>query len=63
MLHLIDPTSPPRWAPFLGVRPVAELRAGVWRIRERWEHLLGTNTVAIHAPACAGFTELDEPPC
>lgn len=63
MLHLVDPEPHARWSPFQGVRPVAELRAGVWRIRVRWERALGTPAVAIHAPACAGFTELDEPPC
>ena len=62
-LHLIDPERHPRWQPFVGVRPIAELRAGAWRIRERWERLLGRRAVAIHAPACADFFELDEPPC
>ena len=37
-LYLLEPMNPgPAWAPFAGVRPVAELRAGIWRIRERWE--------------------------
>ena len=34
----------PAWAPFAGVRPLGELRAGVWRIRERWEAILGTRS-------------------
>ena len=62
-LHLIDPERDPRWHPFVGVRPIAELRAGAWRIRERWERLLGLKAEAVHAPACANFFELDEPPC
>jgi sugar nucleotidyltransferase family protein len=37
-LYLLEPDSPgAEWAPFAGVRPIAELRAGAWRIRERWE--------------------------
>ncbi len=62
-LHLIDPERGPRWHPFVGVRPIAELRAGAWRIRERWERLLGLKAAAVRAPACADFFELDEPPC
>ena len=40
-LYLLEPTTPgAAWAPFAGVRPIAELRAGLWRIRERWEAAL-----------------------
>ena len=40
-LYLLEPdAAEPAWAPFAGVRPVAELRAGIWRIRERWEAAL-----------------------
>jgi len=40
-LHLLEPDAPgAAWAPFAGVRPIAELRAGVWKIRERWEAAL-----------------------
>ena len=63
-LYLYEPPSPGiEWAPFAGVRPVAELRAGVWRIRERWEAALEADTTAILGDAAAGFTEGDEPPC
>lgn len=61
-LHLFDPPAPgPAWFPFGGVRPFSELRAGAWRIRERWEGVLDGETVAIMADHVAGFHELDEP--
>lgn len=63
-LFLYEPPSPGAvWAPFTGVRPIAELRAGVWRIRERWEAALETDTTAILGDHVAGFSEGDEPPC
>jgi len=63
MLYLVEPENPgPQWEPFAGVRPVAELRAGVWRIRERWEAALRMDTTAIMGGAAAGFHENDEPP-
>ena len=62
-LYLLEPADPgPEWAPFAGVRPVAELRAGVWRIRERWEGILGAEAAAILGDHCAGFFEGAEPP-
>jgi UDP-N-acetylglucosamine diphosphorylase / glucose-1-phosphate thymidylyltransferase / UDP-N-acetylgalactosamine diphosphorylase / glucosamine-1-phosphate N-acetyltransferase / galactosamine-1-phosphate N-acetyltransferase len=61
-LHLLEPEPDLRWAPFGGVRPVAELRAGAWRIRERWERVLGMRAAAIVGAHCAGFSEDDEPP-
>lgn len=63
MLYLLEPENPgPEWEPFAGVRPVAELRAGVWRIRERWEAALRMDTTAILGGTAAGFHENDEPP-
>jgi UDP-N-acetylglucosamine diphosphorylase/glucosamine-1-phosphate N-acetyltransferase len=63
-LYLWEPRSPgAAWAPFAGVRPIAELRAGIWRIRERWEAALEADTTAILGEHVAGFTEKDEPPC
>ncbi len=50
------------WAPFAGVRPIAELRAGLWRIRERWEGALQRDTTAVLGAHSAGFAEFDEPP-
>ncbi len=62
-LQLLEPEVPgPEWAPFAGVRPIAELRAGAWRIRERWEHALGFRASGILGRHCAGFSEDDEPP-
>ena len=62
-LVLLEPAAPgAEWAPFAGVRPVAELRAGAWRVRERWERALGLTASAIHGAHAAGFHELDAPP-
>jgi len=59
---LVEPADRRAWAPFAGARPVAELRAGVWRIRERWEVATGCTARAIMGDLAAGFQELDEPP-
>lgn len=62
-LYLLEPDDPgPAWAPFAGARPIAELRAGVWRIRERWEAACAADTVAILGGHVEGFHEGDEPP-
>jgi UDP-N-acetylglucosamine diphosphorylase / glucose-1-phosphate thymidylyltransferase / UDP-N-acetylgalactosamine diphosphorylase / glucosamine-1-phosphate N-acetyltransferase / galactosamine-1-phosphate N-acetyltransferase len=62
-LYLLEPESPGAlWAPFAGVRPLAELRAGIWRIRERWEAAVGNDATALLGSHAAGFTEGDEPP-
>ncbi len=50
------------WAPFAGVRPIAELRAGVFRIWERWHRLLATGEVAIVSPSTPGFADVDSRP-
>jgi UDP-N-acetylglucosamine diphosphorylase / glucose-1-phosphate thymidylyltransferase / UDP-N-acetylgalactosamine diphosphorylase / glucosamine-1-phosphate N-acetyltransferase / galactosamine-1-phosphate N-acetyltransferase len=61
-LYLLEPESPgAAWAPFAGVRPLAELRAGIWRVRERWEAAAGTDAAAILGSHIAGFSEGDEP--
>jgi UDP-N-acetylglucosamine diphosphorylase/glucosamine-1-phosphate N-acetyltransferase len=61
-LFLLEPESPgPAWAPFAGVRPIAELRAGIWRVRERWEAAVGNDATAILGEHASGFTEGDEP--
>jgi UDP-N-acetylglucosamine diphosphorylase/glucosamine-1-phosphate N-acetyltransferase len=63
-LYLLEPDRPrPNWIPFAGVRPVAELRAGVWKIRERWEAALDLETSAILGDHVAHFHEGLEPPC
>jgi UDP-N-acetylglucosamine diphosphorylase / glucose-1-phosphate thymidylyltransferase / UDP-N-acetylgalactosamine diphosphorylase / glucosamine-1-phosphate N-acetyltransferase / galactosamine-1-phosphate N-acetyltransferase len=62
-LYLLEPQSPgAAWAPFAGVRPLAEVRAGIWRIRERWEAAIGNDATALLGSHAAGFTEGDEPP-
>lgn len=62
-LYLLDPPDPgPAWRPFTGARPLAELRAGAWRVRERWEAAVGLTATAILADHAAGFAELDHPP-
>ena len=62
-LYLLEPDSPgAAWMPFTGVRPISELRAGVWRIRERWEGVLGLPATAILGAHVEGFHEMDEPP-
>ncbi len=60
-LVLLEPQDSIAWSPFLGARPIAELRAGVWTIRERWEAALGLETAMFMGPV-PGFTEMDEPP-
>ncbi|HXV90557.1 MAG TPA: hypothetical protein VD707_04260 [Gemmatimonadales bacterium] len=62
-LYLLDPDPGPAWAPFAGVRPLCELRAGAHLVRERWEASFGTVTTGILAlPHLAGFPEADVPP-
>ena len=62
-LFLLEPAAPgAEWAPFAGVRPIAELRAGMWTIRERWEAALDRDTDAILGTHVLGFRESDEPP-
>ncbi len=63
-LYLLEPSQPdPLWAPFTGVRPVAELRAGVWKIRERWEAAFDLETSGIIGEHSAHFHEGFEPAC
>ena len=62
-LYLLEPDHPgAAWAPFAGVRPIAELRAGAWRVRERWEAACAAETAAILGDHADGFSEGDEPP-
>jgi UDP-N-acetylglucosamine diphosphorylase/glucosamine-1-phosphate N-acetyltransferase len=57
-LYLLDPDPAPAWAPFAGVRPLCELRAGAHLVRERWERFVGAEASAIFAlPHLAGFPE------
>lgn len=61
-LYLLDPDPTPAWAPFAGIRPLCELRAGAHLVRERWETFVGTEATAIFAlPHLAGFPEAGVP--
>ena len=61
-LYLLDPEPSPRWAPFSDSRPISELTAGAWLIRERWEAIASGETRAIFArPALQSFTEHTAP--
>ena len=61
-LYLLDPDPGPAWEPFAGIRPISELRAGAYLIRERWENLVGTEAAGIFAlPHLAGFPEAGVP--
>ena len=63
-LYLLDPLDPgSEWEPFRGARPVAELRAGAWRVRERWAMLLGREVTAVLASHCPDFADVDAAPC
>jgi len=62
-LYLLDPDPAPAWAPFYGVRPLCELRAGAHLVRERWETFIGAEVREIFAPAhLSGFAEPGTPP-
>lgn len=62
-LYLLEPDHPgAEWAPFAGARPIAELRAGAWRIRERWEATCQAEAVATLGAHVDGFAEGDEAP-
>jgi UDP-N-acetylglucosamine diphosphorylase/glucosamine-1-phosphate N-acetyltransferase len=62
-LYLLDPDAAPAWAPFAGVRPLCELRAGAHLVRERWERFVGAEASAIFAlPHLSGFPEPGVPP-
>ena len=62
-LYLLDPDPAPVWAPFAGVRPLCELRAGAYLIRERWENFIGAEAHGVFTvPHLAGFEEPGTPP-
>lgn len=61
-LFLLEPEPLDLWAPFAGARPVAELRAGAWLLRERWEASLGVPCAGILGPQAEGFSDVAGPP-
>jgi UDP-N-acetylglucosamine diphosphorylase/glucosamine-1-phosphate N-acetyltransferase len=61
-LYLLEPEEDERWLPFFDCRPISELRAGAWLIRERWEGLADGSTAAIFGPEhLHSFVELECP--
>ncbi len=61
-LYCLEPELPgSEWEPFRGARPIAELRAGAWRIRDRWAASLGTPDVRICGHA-GPFADADSVP-
>jgi UDP-N-acetylglucosamine diphosphorylase/glucosamine-1-phosphate N-acetyltransferase len=61
-LYLLEPEPSPAWEPFAGVRPVAELRAGAWLLRERWEAAVGSPATGIVGEHVADFADTEGPP-
>lgn len=63
-LYLLEPAEPgDAWAPFTGARPLAELRAGAWLIRERWAGVLGgLEVAAILGTHVLEFDDTGSPP-
>lgn len=50
-LYLLEPEPSAAWYPFGDCRPISELRAGAWLIRERWEAIGQGETTAIFGPS------------
>ena len=62
-LYLMEPAASSAWYPFADARPVCELRAGIWLIRERWEAIAQVDAAAIFGPPhLQGFAEEGVPP-
>ncbi len=62
-LYLLDPPAAAAWFPFADSRPVCELRAGAWLIRERWEAVANGDTREVFAaPHLHDFSEAGVPP-
>lgn len=62
-LVCLEPERPgPAWQPFTGARPIAELRAGAWRIRDRWADLLGLEEAVVMGNHVADFADVDSLP-
>lgn len=61
-LYLLEPTSRSAWFPFSDSRPICELRAGAWLIRERWEATTHAKSRTIFGPKyLASFVEDNAP--
>ena len=46
-VFLLEPDQTAAWFPFADCRPICELRAGAWLIRERWEGIVDGKTQAV----------------
>lgn len=49
MVTLFDTSARQQLLPFTHTRPVADIRCGIWTMRERWEHFLLTKTGTLTA--------------
>ncbi len=62
-LVCLEPGNPgPAWQPFAGARPIGELRAGAWRIRDRWGGMLGLEKAVVMGDHVARFADVDSAP-
>ncbi|HEY4100872.1 MAG TPA: putative sugar nucleotidyl transferase [Gemmatimonadales bacterium] len=62
-LFLLEPEAPgAAWMPFARATPLSELRAGMWRLRERWSQALNARAAGIVAPHATGHYQLHGPP-
>ena len=62
-LICLEPDNPDSaWQPFAGARPIAELRAGAWRIRDRWAGILGRPEAVVMGDHVAHFADVDSAP-
>ncbi|MBI4502958.1 MAG: hypothetical protein HY700_17575 [Gemmatimonadetes bacterium] len=62
-VYLLEPEPSAVWYPFGDCRPLSEMRAGAWLIRERWEAIGEGETRAVFAPAhLRDFVEDGVPP-
>jgi UDP-N-acetylglucosamine diphosphorylase/glucosamine-1-phosphate N-acetyltransferase len=62
-LVCLEPADPgDAWQPYTGARPLAELRAGAWRIRERWAGILALEETLILGDHVAHFSDVDSAP-
>ncbi len=62
-LYLLEPDAPgARWAPFAGAAPLSELRAGIFRLRDRWSQGLGVRAAGVVAKHAAGHFRAGAPP-
>ena len=60
---LLEPHPSTAWFPFIHCRPICELRAGAWLIRERWEAVANAETSQILGAAhLSSFVEDGVPP-